>query len=94
MHHVMSQVLPPFVFWKERNLKSEGINTGLRLSKTQFEKLERIADSLNVSRNRVVGMLIDGAEVRSRPAVTVQLVKENSQSAQNVVGTSAMAVVG
>ena len=82
MHHVMSQVLPPFLFSQmEAVLKDYGVNTGLRLPKPQFEKLNQMAATLNVSRNKMVAILVDAAEVQSEPAVSVGTVKANGRSA-------------
>ena len=89
----MSQVLPPFLFSQmEAVLKDYGVNTGLRLPKPQFAKLNQMAATLNVSRNKMVAILVDAAEVRSRPVVTVQLANENSRSASVSQAECAMAV--
>ena len=53
-------------------------NTGVRLNEAQRAKLDRLAQSLNTSRNRVFGMLLDAAEVQA-PVARVELQK-NSRS--------------
>lgn len=50
-------------------------NTGVRLTGPQRDKLERLAESLNTSRNRIFGLLIDAAEVQSMPALSVGVQK-------------------
>ena len=54
-------------------------NTGVRLTLDQLEKAERLAQSLGTTRNRLFGLLIDTAEVQSRPAVSVALAKNSAQ---------------
>lgn len=49
------------------------VNTGISISREQFKKLEEMAIDLNMSRNKLIGMLIDAAEVVERPKVAVQL---------------------
>ena len=67
-------------------------NTGVRLTKRQFAKADRLATSLQVSRNRLIGMLIDSAEVESKPVLSVGLQKNNRQAAQDLTGQSSLAV--
>jgi hypothetical protein len=54
------------------------VNTGVRMTGAQRAKLDRLAQSLNTSRNRVFGMLLDAAEVQA-PVARVELQK-NSRS--------------
>ena len=58
-------------------------NTGVRLTLDQLEKAERLAQSLGTTRNRLFGMLIDTAEVQSKPVVSVGL-KNNRCDAQEL----------
>lgn len=51
--------------------------TNVRLTLQQAEKLERLATTLRVSRNRVFGLLIDSAEIQTQPSVSVGLYKNN-----------------
>lgn len=74
-------------------MKEYGV-TGVRLPREQFEKLNRMAASLNVSRNKVVGMLVEAAEVQSKPAVSVNLKKENGRSVETLAGLHTASVVG
>jgi hypothetical protein len=73
------------------------LTRSIRITDEQRHKLHQLAETLGISPNATVGQLIDYAEVR--PVTTMAAVpklsgKENSRSAQNVVGTSATAVVG
>lgn len=49
------------------------INTGVRLTPRQVQKLEQMAVQLRTSKNRLVGLLIDSAEVANLPLVSVDL---------------------
>lgn len=73
-------------------MRDYGIQTGVRLSKERFDKLNRLAESLNVSRNKMMALLIDGAELEQNPVLTVGVPKTNRHDAQNVVGTGITAV--
>lgn len=55
--------------------KQRMINTGIYITEQQFERMKQIADILKVSNNRVVGILLDAAEVEA-PKVTVEVVKQ------------------
>jgi hypothetical protein len=66
-------------------------NTGVRLTLDQLEKADRLAQSLGTTRNRLFGMLIDTAEVQSKPVVSVGL-KNNRRDAQNLTETSITAI--
>lgn len=68
------------------------VNTGIRLTVPQMEKLDRIAKSIGASRNRTFGLLIDAAEVQTVPSVSVGLPKNNRHDAQNLHGSSITAV--
>lgn len=67
-------------------------NTGVRLTKRQFAKADRLATSLQVSRNRLIGMLIDSAEIESKPVLSVGLQKNNRRDAKALAGQSVTAV--
>ena len=56
-------------------------NTGVRLTLDQLEKADRLAQSLGTTRNRLFGLLIDTAEVQSKPVVSVGL--KNSAQKRN-----------
>lgn len=62
-------------------MKDYGVNTGLRLTTPQLEKLNRLASSLGMSRNKTVGLLIEAAEVQTKPSVLVGEMKNGSDSA-------------
>lgn len=49
------------------------VNTGVRLTPSQAKKLDRMAGKLRTSRNRLVGLLIETAEVDTLPVVSVDL---------------------
>lgn len=57
------------------------VNAGLRISLIQMEKLRDLASQLGVSRNRVIGILIDHAEVESIPAINVSISNEKLATA-------------
>lgn len=66
---------------------NKSINTGIRLTESQFEKLDRMAGALRTNRNRVIGMLVDAAQVEQTPAVSVKMnnrVDAKALSGQNV----------
>ena len=48
-------------------------NTGVRLTGDQFEKLIELSNQLQISRNEVIGRLIDIAIVVGEPIVTVEV---------------------
>lgn len=52
--------------------KQRMINTGIYITEQQFERMKQIADILKVSNNRVVGILLDAAEVEA-PKVKVEV---------------------
>jgi hypothetical protein len=52
------------------------VNTGVRMTGAQRAKLDQLAQSLNTSRNRVFGMLLDAAEVQA-PTARVELQKNS-----------------
>jgi hypothetical protein len=60
------------------------VNTGVRMTGAQRAKLDRLAQSLNTSRNRVFGMLLDAAEVKA-PVARVELQKNSRNSGNNTV---------
>ena len=52
--------------------KQRMINTGIYITEQQLERMKQIADILKVSNNRVVGILLDAAEVEA-PKVKVEV---------------------
>jgi len=67
------------------------INTGVRITPSQAAKLDRLAENMRMPKNRLMGMLIDAAEVQAAPIVSVGL-KKNRRDAQNLTGQSITAV--
>lgn len=55
--------------------KQRMINTGIYITEQQFERMKQIADILKVSNNRVVGILLEAAEVEA-PKVKVEIKNE------------------
>lgn len=55
--------------------KQRMINTGIYITEQQFERMKQIADILKVSNNRVVGILLDAAEVEA-PKVKAEIKKD------------------
>lgn len=49
------------------------VNSGVRLTEQQFSRWKQIAKSLGVSKNRALAILIESAEIESRPSVAVGL---------------------
>ncbi len=45
--------------------------TGFRLTTAQLERANALTSRLGVSRNRLIGLLIDNARIESKPRVTV-----------------------
>jgi len=65
-----------------KQMKDYGVNTGLRLTTLQLEKADRLAASLGMSRNKTIGLLIEAAEVQTKPTVLVGEMKNSSDSAK------------
>lgn len=61
-------------------MRDYGIVTGVRLPRPQFNKLTYMAATLNVSRNKMLGMLIDGAEIKQTPVLSVEVKNSNTGS--------------
>ena len=59
--------------------------TGVRLSKENVERAQALARQLGVSRNRLLEMLIENAQVESQPSIVVSLGqnKNGAVSARN-----------
>lgn len=57
------------------------INTGISLSPERMDRLGLLAKELGVSRNEVVGRLIEAAQVVSRPAVNVVFAHRDNNGA-------------
>ena len=55
--------------------------TGFRLSDEHLDRAQKLAKQLGVSRNRLVGLLIERAEIKSQPVIDVNLKNEKSTSA-------------
>lgn len=72
---------------------NESVVTGFRIKRAHISKLDVMARQLGVSRNRVVGILIEGAEVESRPAVKVRLEKKSGRSVETLAGLHTAPVV-
>ena len=56
------------------------IYTGVRLSKQNVERAQCLAKQLGVSRNKLIGLLIERAEIKSQPVINVSLKNEKSTS--------------
>lgn len=64
-------------------MRDYGVNTGLRLPRPEFEKLNTMAKTLNVSRNKMVALLINGAEIESKPVLSVGLPKDSCKGSDH-----------
>lgn len=47
--------------------------TGFRLSNEQLSRAQKLAQQLGVSRNKLIGLLIDTAEIKAQPVIEVSL---------------------
>lgn len=56
------------------------VYTGFRLSDEHLDRAQKLAKQLGVSRNRLVGLLIENAEVESHPVINVSIKNEKSTS--------------
>jgi hypothetical protein len=56
-------------------------STGVSLSAARMAKLNALALALGVSRNETVGLLVEVAQVVSRPAVNVVFTEQDSNGA-------------
>lgn len=68
------------------------INTGIRLTPSQYARVATLAKEMGVKRNHVFGVLIDSAEVKTQPSVNIQLERNNRHDAMNLTGSSVTAV--
>ena len=64
------------------------IYTGVRLSKQNVERAQCLAKQLGVSRNKLIGLLIERAEIKSQPVIDVSL-GQNKSAEQTVAGSGA-----
>ena len=55
--------------------------TGFRLSDGHLNRAQELAKQLGVSRNKLIGLLIERAEIKSQPVISVNLKNEKSTSA-------------
>ena len=80
--------------WGEIKVKDrKTINTGIRLTPSQYARLATLAQAMGVKRNHVFGVLIDNAEVKPRSVVEVALPgKTNRYAATNLAETGSTAV--
>ena len=54
--------------------------TGFRLSNEQLSRAQKLAQQLGMSRNRLIGLLIDQAEIKVQPVVEVSLKSKSVDS--------------
>ena len=52
--------------------------TGFRLSDEHLDRAQKLAKQLGVSRNKLIGLLIERAEIKSEPVINVSLKNEKS----------------
>lgn len=52
--------------------------TGFRLSNEQLNRAQKLAQQLGVSRNKLIGLLIDTAEIKAQPVIEVSLKNDKS----------------
>jgi hypothetical protein len=62
--------------------------TGFRLSDGHLNRAQELAKQLGVSRNKLIGLLIERAEIKSQPVVNVSL-GQNKSAEQTVAGSGA-----
>jgi hypothetical protein len=68
------------------------VNTGIRLTPTHVKKLDRLATDMRTTRNRLLGMLIDSAEVESKPVLSVG--EKNNRCDAQELSHQSIATVG
>lgn len=57
------------------------INTGLRIPSGHLNRAQELADTLGVTRNRLIALLIEKATVESKPVIKVNLGQQKSVDA-------------
>lgn len=73
-------------------METMSINTGVRITPSQAQKLARLAENMRMPKNRLMGLLIDAAEAQALPAVSVRLEKNNRNAATKFEPQSSKAV--
>lgn len=68
------------------------VNTGVRITPSQAQKLARLAENMRMPKNRLMGLLIDSAEAQTTPSVSVRLEKNNRNAATKFEPQSSKAV--
>jgi len=61
------------------------------ITQTQDTKSRRLAECLGISRNRLLGLLIDEAEIEGLPSLAIGK-KNNRRAAQDFSGQSSQAI--
>ena len=61
------------------------VYTGFRLSDEHLDRAQKLAKQLGVSRNRLVGLLIENAEIKSQPVISTS-VEQNKSTVSNFAG--------
>ena len=72
----------------------DAVNTGIRITRGQYERLDTLAKALGVTRNAVVGQLIDNAQIAhvQRQEAVPSLFTNNNRGAQGSQATGAAVV--
>lgn len=67
-------------------METMSVNTGVRITPSQAQKLAQLAKNMRMPKNRLMGLLIDAAEVQSVPSASVRLEKNNRVDAKALSG--------
>lgn len=65
---------------------------GFRLTEEQLNRAQVVAKRLNISRNRLMGILIDSIEIESEPSIKISLAQNKSTVPTVQVENGAFAV--
>lgn len=70
--------------------KSKGVNTGVYVSPIHMERWNTLAANLGISRNAVLGLLLESAEVTERPRIETKLSKNRNDNGAVVAAESVL----
>lgn len=65
---------------------------GFQLTEEQLSRAQAVAKRLNISRNRLMGILIDSIEIESEPSIKINLGQNKSAIPTVQAGNGAFAV--
>ena len=65
---------------------------GFQLTEEQLSRAQAVAKRMNISRNRLIGLLIDSMEVEAEPSIKINLGQNKSATPTVQAGNGAFAV--